>query len=342
MDRKIIINQSLYPIFSFGCFLVSFLILLVLLFKNYSLMLLWVNMFLGLGTILYSIHIRKIKKYFNILIQDTKNIIDNQPLNTPYIDGESSIAVMSSHLRILDSRMKGMIERLKQDQLNLKDYIEDISHQIKTPLTSMILREEMLLELMDDSKEKDLILNIYNQSIRIKDLTESLLHLAQIDSHSIEYKKAEYRLEEIIQEVDEMLIPLKEEYKVQFNLKNLDNIVYCDKKWLNEAIENILKNCIEQKRDSKIDIYSINYESFIEIYIKDYGQGFSKDDINKVFDRFYQGHTSKGKGVGIGLALSKGIIEGHHGSISIQNKDGALFKIVLPHKTTKSKFAVTK
>jgi len=339
--EKIEKSQTLYPIFSFILFAIAILLsVLMYVSKLYSLCFL-IILLLILGMLIYIYHIKKLNHYFSILIQTTTHIIDNKPIEET-IDGESYIAVLSSHLSILDTRMKAMIERLKQEQILLKDYIEDISHQIKTPLTSMILREEMLLETMRDSKEKESVLAIYHQTEKIKELIEALLHLAQIEAHSIVYEKKEYNFKDILEQLDELLIPLKEQYDVQINMKNVNYDIYCDEKWLSEAIENIIKNCIEQKEHSTIDIYCENHMSYIDIYIQDHGNGFEEEDMAHVFERFYQGKARKGKGIGIGLAISKGIIEGHHGHISISNHQGALFKMTLPHKTTKGKYTVTK
>lgn len=334
-------SQTLYPIFSFVFFMISIVLSLLMYIYQLYFLCLFIVILLGLGIISYMIYVRKINNYFLLLIQSTSNIIENKPIET-VIDGESSIAILSSHLAILDTRMKAMIERLNQEKILLKDYIEDISHQIKTPLTSMILREEMLLELIDDHEEKEIILSIYHQTEKIKDLIDSLLQLAIVESHSIQYDKKEYDFKDILDHINEVLAPLKERYDVQINMSHVDDFVYCDERWMSEAIENIIKNCIEQKAHSTIDIYCQKHSSYIEIYIQDHGNGFEKEDIPHVFERFYQGKSRKGKGVGIGLALSKGIIEAHHGSIEISNHEGALFKIILPYKNTKSKYTVTK
>lgn len=334
-------SQTLYPILSFIFFLLALILSIFVYFYQTYVLSLLVIILLILGIISYVYHLNKLKRYLSLLIQMTSNIIDHRPVEV-IIDGESQIAVLSSHLSILDKRMKAMIERLNKEQLLLKDYIEDISHQIKTPLTSMILREEMLLEMVEEEKEREMILSIYHQTEKIKDLIESLLHLARIESHSIEYDKKEYDFRDILEHVNDILAPLKEKYDVQIIMDNVDHFIYCDERWMSEAIENIIKNCIEQKEHSTIDIYCQKYSSYIEIYIQDHGNGFDNEDIPHIFERFYQGKSRKGKGIGIGLFMSKAIIEDHHGCIEISNHNGALFKITLPYKNTKSKFTVTK
>lgn len=341
MATKVVKGQHEYPIFSFCFFMIGIVLLIIQIIYDITYLSWFIIICIIIGILLYIKHIRTLKTELKILIDTTQKIIDNQSIELTQIDSESYISVLSSSLFILDTRMKGMIDQLNKEQLKLKDYIEDISHQIKTPLTSMMLREEMLLETVENSKEKDIILQIYKQTEKIKELTETLLHLAQIDSHTIIYHKNEYKLIDILENINEVLTPLKEQYQVDFNIKDAGYNIYCDEKWMSEAIENILKNCIEQKSNSNIDIYCKNYSSFIEIYIQDYGQGFLEEERKHIFERFYQGKVKKTKGVGIGLALSKGIIEGHYGTIEAINNNGALFKIILPHKNMKSKYTVT-
>lgn len=341
MATRVVKSQTLYPAFSFIFFIIAGIFAILGFIKQNIYFYIPVIIMLGIGIFIYILFVNRMKNHISILIQTTSDMIDGQLQQKQIIDGESSLAVLSSHLFILETRMRGMIERLNQEQKHLKDYIENISHQIKTPLTSMMLREEMLLEMIDDPQEKELLLQIYHQTEKIKELIESLLHLAQIESHSIEYHKKENDFDDMIQHIDELLQPLKETHDVQFQLHDTNHMIYCDEKWMSEALENILKNCIEQKDHSTIDICCENHSSYIHIYIQDHGNGFQKEDIPHIFERFYRGQSQKGQGIGIGLAMSKGIIDDHHGNIEIMNKNGALFKITLPHKNTKSKFTVT-
>ena len=338
METRVTKSQTLYPFFSFACFFIVFFLCVFSYFQYQSAFSLVIALLLSMGIMNYCFYVRKLKKQLQSLILISQDIIEQKPHHSLIIDGESPIAVLSSHLTILDTRMKAMIERLHLEKAHLKDYIEDISHQIKTPLTSMILREEMLLEMIQDESQKELLLQIYHQTEKIKDLVESLLHLAQIESHSIDYHKKEYILKDLLEHISESLSPLKEKYDVYFHYFNTDTLIYCDEKWMSEAIENILKNCIEQKEHSTIDISCQNHSSYLTISIQDHGDGFLKEDLPHIFERFYRGKHPKGDGIGIGLAMSKGIIEAHHGHIEVMNHQGALFQITLPYKNTKSKF----
>lgn len=295
-----------------------------------------------LGILAYLYHVKKTEKVLAILINNTANIIEDKGKPLLEIDGESYLAVLSNHLALLDTRMKGLVDKLYQEQIYLKDYIEDISYQIKTPLTSMMLREEMLQELITDEKQLELLNHIYRQSESIEHLVESLLQLAKIDAHAVDYHKDYYYFNDLIDQIKDHLFSLLQDYDVSIQIQNTDHQLYCDEYWMVEALENIIKNCVEQKRHSSIDIWSDNHSSYIDIYIQDHGDGINEEDRQHIFERFYRGQESKKAGIGIGLAISQGIIFDHHGHISVENHHGALFHIVLPHKSTKSKVTVTK
>lgn len=321
-----------YPLFSFGLIIFTVILSIINIYLKNDILLMMMPVILVFIMISYMIFIKKLNNYILLLVEITQNIIDQDDKKFPYLDGESSIAVLYSHLSILDTRIKNLIDTLKKEQQKLKGYIEDISHQIKTPLTAMILKEEMLLE----HEQNDILLSIYHSTEKVQYLIESLLRLAQIESHTITYKKENYDLQGLIVQVEDQLSALLEYYQVCIHYQ-LDNHIYCDEDWMSEALENILKNCIE--RGNNVDITTKDTPSYIEIYIHDDGCGFEQKDLPHLFEKFYKGES---QGVGIGLSLAKAIISDHHGTIEAYNQSGAMFKITLPHKITKNKVIVTK
>ena len=134
--------------------------------------------------------------------------------------------------------------------------------------------------------------------------------------------------------------PLLDKYQVTIQCE-FSKEIYCDPRWFEEALENIIKNCVEQEECSQVMISC--KESLMEtyLYIQDNGSGFSKDDLPHIFERFYH-NVHKKESIGIGLSVSQAIIHQHHGTISAKNHHGALFTIALPKKITKSKYSVTK
>lgn len=324
-------KTTTYPVLSFIFMIITIILSFINLYFKSQICSFLIPVILIISLISYFVFIKKLNRYILLLVEITQNIIDQEDRQFPYLDGEGSIAVLYSHLSVLDTRLKNLVHTLKEEQLKLKDYIEDISHQIKTPLTSMLLKEEILLE--NDNNE--ILLSIYNSTEKIKHLIELLLHFAQIESHSIVYKKENYDLQSLLNHVEDHLSTLLEHYQVQISYA-VNNLIYCDEDWMSEALENIIKNCVE--RGNNVDITSKDSSTYVEIYIHDDGLGFADKDLLHIFERFYK---SNSQGVGIGLSLAKAIINDHHGTIEAYNHNGAMFKITLPHKITKNKVSVT-
>lgn len=340
MEKHINKSQTLYSLSSLFIFVCILLMAGINLYITQSLLNVLVIMFCIGGITIHFIYIHHMKSLLLKLINMTQMIIDQESKEFPIIDGESYISVLSNHLHLLNQRMQGVVEQLNKEKQNLKIYIENISHQMKTPLTALFLKEDILLESTTDMQHQ-IVEQIIFQTEKIHHCIESLLHLAQLESHTIQYHKKEYLLDELIDSIQQRLLPLMEEHHVSFQLQDTEHIIYCDFQWMSEAIENILKNCIEQKDHSSIDIMCIPETTYTKIKIHDHGKGFLTEDIPHIFERFYRNQYQSNEGIGIGLAITHQIIEDHHGSIHIYNEQGAIFEIVLPHKETKSKYTIT-
>ena len=282
-------------------------------------------------------HIIEKRKHsqLNYLIQNVDDIIDHKQIEI--IDGEGEIALLSHKLFTLNKRYYALIEQMHQEQLKLKDYIEDISHQLKTPITSMRINEELLLESSVSQKQKDQLVALHTQTLKMNDLVNDLLTLALIDSQSIEFQFQDYPIEVLIEDIEEDLDYLLIEKEMNIELHYSQEKILCDKKWFEEALKNIIKNCIEKNEKSIVSIDVETIETLTILKIHDQGKGFIEEDIPHLFDRFYRGKNKDYEGVGIGLALSKAIIEQHHGIIEARNDHGALFEIRIPKLLAKKK-----
>lgn len=277
----------------------------------------------------------KNKKELMYLISNVDAIIDQRPLDI--IDGEGEISLLSHKIFILNKRYHSLIEAFKQEQIALKDYIEDISHQLKTPITSMRLNEELLLEVIQDQKQKEKLEHIYQQTLKMNQLVNDLLTLALLDSQSIEFHYEHYPIELLIENVEEDLQYLMIQNHMNIQLHHHNESLLCDEKWMSEALKNVIKNCIEKNKDGVVDINIEDYDTFILLQIQDHGNGFLEEDIPHLFERFYRGKNKDYQGVGIGLSLSKAIIEQHHGFIKVMNKNGAFIEITIPKLLAKKK-----
>ena len=313
----------------------SFLwIIIYWLIDNNTCLYLLVGNLILLGWIYHILNSRH-KQELQLLIENADAIIDQKVLNI--IDGEGEISVLSHKLYILSKRYYTLIENMKKEQMKLKDYIEDISHQLKTPITSMRLNEELLLETLKIDSQKEKVQQIYQQTLKINHLVNDLLTLALLDSNSIEFKYDHYPIDLLIEDIEEDLEYLLQEKQMRIELQAHDEYILCDKKWLEEALKNIIKNNIEKNTKSTIDITIQETDSLTQMIIQDHGEGFEEEDLPHLFERFYRGKKKDYQGIGIGLALSKEIIEHHHGIIQASNKNGAHIEISIPKILAKKK-----
>ena len=214
-------------------------------------------------------------------------------------------------------------ELLAEDKLRMANAIADISHQLKTPLTSMMVMNDLLKTEEDADKRKEFLNTQSTQLDRMNWLIQTLLKLSKLDAGTIELKS------ESIFDKDLILEALKP-FDIQMDLRGISNIVNtigtsfkCDKNWTIEAIQNIIKNCIEHMESGgTLTISSEDTNIYNQIIIADMGCGIAKEDLPHIFERFYKGKNAIKDSVGIGLALAKSIITSQHGDILVESKEG--------------------
>lgn len=246
---------------------------------------------------------------------------------------EDELSILKNELYKITIKLKEVAENSQKDKTTLKDSLSDISHQIKTPITSILIMLDNILsdENMPEDIKKDFIKDIKREIVNIKFLVESILKLSKIDSNSIKFIKKEVFIKDIINEAVKNVSMLSELKNIEIIVLGDDSIkTICDLKWQVEAITNILKNCIEHSYENK-KIY-INYNQnnmYTELKIEDNGTGIDAKDLPHIFERFYKGKNSSSDSVGIGLALSKSIIESNNGYIQVDSElnKGTIFII---------------
>lgn len=237
---------------------------------------------------------------------------------------EDELSILKNELYKITIMLKEVAENSQKDKTTLKDSLSDISHQIKTPITSILIMLDNILsdENMPEDIKKDFIKDIKREIINIKFLVESILKLSKIDSNSIKFIKKEVFIKDIINEAVKNVSMLSELKNIEIIVSGDDSIkTICDLKWQVEAITNILKNCIEHSYENR-KIY-INYNQnnmYTELKIEDNGTGIDVKDLPHIFERFYKGKNSSSDSVGIGLALSKSIIESNNGYIQVDSE----------------------
>ncbi len=222
--------------------------------------------------------------------------------------------------------LKETAELSVKEKENLSTAIADISHQLKTPLTSIRIMLDNIQDDPDMEKEvrEDFLMEISKQIDWISSLVISLLKIAKFDAGTIKMENEEIHVQKLIDAVIGNLAILIELKEIEIITKIDEKAVFlADYKWQQEALTNILKNAIEHSNQkSKIYIETENTSVFLKIKIRDEGQGISKIDQKHIFERFYKAKNSSENSIGIGLALAKTIIEKNNGYVNVDSEVG--------------------
>jgi signal transduction histidine kinase len=246
---------------------------------------------------------------------------------------EGDLSKLTKSFNSMGEVIRGNIFALKKEKKFLVDLLSDISHQLKTPLSAMILYNDILLNRsVSPEQSKTFLVNNQNQLNRMQWLIQNLLKLAKIDANAIELEIEEGSLRETIEDTIEILESKAETAKVRVEfLEGSDVLLKQDRLWLQEAFINVIKNGIEHtKEEGIVQVELEENPVFIRIFVKDNGEGIAEEELPNIFKRFYKGKSSKkSDSVGIGLALAKSIIEKHGGYIEVSSKlnQGSTFAI---------------
>lgn len=236
---------------------------------------------------------------------------------------EDELSILKNEIYKTTIMLKEAAENSSKDKLNLKKSLEDISHQLKTPLTSILVMLDNIIEdsNMEEKIRNDFIVDIKRNVLNINFLVQSLLKLSKFDANTIHFVKQENDLKTIVEESIKNVSTLCDlrNINIKLNIKENSKII-CDDKWQIEALTNIIKNAIEHsKNDSNIIINIENNNVYSTIEVIDFGEGIAKKDIKHIFERFYRCKNTKTDSIGIGLALAKTIIEEDKGTISVES-----------------------
>lgn len=245
-----------------------------------------------------------------------------------YSEGE--LGVLQSEIYKMTVRLREQQQKLQEDKIYLASSIADISHQIRTPLTSVNLLVSFLSEAdISDVERRKFSQELYDQLSRIDWLITALLKISRLDAGIVQFNRENAFFSELLkQAAAPLLIPI--ELREQTLLVETDGTFSGDILWTCEALTNIIKNCMEHTPNGgEIKIRALENALFSEVVISDNGQGIDKDDLPHVFERFYKGKDSDDKSIGIGLALAKMIITKQNGTVKAENKPdgGAMFTI---------------
>lgn len=246
-------------------------------------------------------------------------------------NSEDDLSLLDNQIYRTAVKFREQAENSNKDKENLQKSLSDISHQLKTPLTSIIVMVDNILDDDDMPLEirREFLSDIKHNTSTVSFLVQSLLTFSKLDAEAIRFKYADVDVKNIIDECIKNTAVMAEILGVRLETDCNDIILNCDRKWLCEAITNIIKNCIEHSHNGNIKITAEQNKLYTKISIKDNGSGIDKEDLPHIFERFYKGKNSSDDSVGIGLALAKSIIEKQSGYIGVSSELGAGSEFVI-------------
>lgn len=247
---------------------------------------------------------------------------------------EGELSILRSEVTKMMLRIREQNEALKKEKTHLADSLADIAHQLRTPLTSANLILSLLGKHPDENQQKAFVREAELLLMRMDWLITALLKISRLDAGIVEFKQEQVNAESLIRTaLRPLLIPMElHQMKVKMNAPE-EIWIQGDFGWLTEAIQNILKNCMESAGENgRIEITLKDTLLYSEIEIHDSGKGFDKEELPRLFERFYRGKSQNMAGYGIGLALCKMIITRQGGTITAKNhpQGGAVFHIRFP------------
>jgi signal transduction histidine kinase len=284
-------------------------------------------LFFTLNYFQFSFFYKRIRK----LTLGAKRVVEGDYAISINENKEGDFSKLAVSFNSMKEVIRNNISQLKSEKQFLADILSDISHQLKTPLSSMIVYNDiMLTKELSREQSRTFLLNNQNQLNRMQWLIQSILKLAKLDAKAIEFHKENQSLNETLQEAVDALESRALNGNVKVIIKEKEDInLNHDRLWLEEAFINIIKNGIEHTQASgEIMIELAENPIYRRVIIEDNGEGIIEEDLPHIFKRFYKAKTSrKSESVGIGLALAKSIVEAHNGVIEVQSKpyEGAKF-----------------
>lgn len=250
---------------------------------------------------------------------------------------EGELSILHSEITKMTVRIREQNAALNQEKERLADSLADIAHQLRTPLTAANLILSLLANSPDANERNAWVRETEELLARMDWLITSLLKLSRLDAGIVVFQSQQVDVNELISvALRPFLIPM-ELHNIAWHIDVPNGMrLQGDPAWLAEAVQNILKNCLESIGDNgRITMVGTDNPLFTELAIRDSSAGFATEDLPGLFDRFYRGKHSAAAGYGIGLSLCKTIITRQGGTITADNhpQGGAVFVIRFPRPT---------
>lgn len=243
---------------------------------------------------------------------------------------EGELSILANEVKNLFAKLREQNEVLKKEKLELSNSLADISHQLRTPLTSInIVLSLLQAPEISDERRFELVSELMTLLCATDRLVTMLLKIAQIDASAVEFQSKTVRVSDCVRNavsVIEIAMDIKNQ---KLNLKIGDETFKGDLDWTTEAVGNILKNCMEHTPENgTITVEAEETPIYTMIKITDTGDGIPKEDLTHLFERFYKGSNSSKNSFGIGMNLALLIVAKQNGTLKASNeKGGACFEI---------------
>lgn len=241
-------------------------------------------------------------------------------------NAEGELSILKNEIYKLSEKLLRQTELLQEDKRFLAKSLSDISHQLKTPLTSLLMMVELLSEEgLPEEKRREFLENVRRGLERMEWLVLSLLKLSRLDADAVEFQRESLDAYELLLEAAAPLSYLPEAKGVRLLLEPSEEPVTLlgDRQWLLEALGNLLKNCMEHTPEGgSVSLTYGGNNLYTELRIADTGEGIASEDLPHIFERFYRGKNSGSQSVGIGLALAKEIVSRQKGKIAVESAPG--------------------
>ena len=288
--------------------------------SQFVMLFLW-TLLLFLGTMLFLYRRERLYRKSENIIKDY--IDGNYTVHLPQ-SNEGNIYQLLASVDQLATMLQAKNDTEQKTKEFLKNTISDISHQLKTPLSALMMYQEIIENEPDNPETvKEFSFKIGTALKRIEQLIQSMLKITRIDAGSIYFEKSNYSIPNILNHaINELTTRADNEKKEIVIDGDLEQMLYCDIEWTGEAVGNIVKNALDHTdAGGKITISWERTPAMIRIFITDNGHGIAGEDIHHIFKRFYRSkNTSDSQGIGLGLPLAKAIVEGQGGILSVQSE----------------------
>ncbi len=281
------------------------------------LLLLWL---VGAGTF------RSLFRQIRQLTEQSEAMLQQRTSGMEVRQAEGDLGTLASSLTRLSQRIQYLLDRLQQEKLFLRDFMLDISHQLKTPLTVLRLNHDLLCtgDAVPAAKQAEFLQADLQQLDRMEWLIAGQLKMARLEACAVAYTMEEQPLRETCTRAMAQFSALAKQREVVLRNQVPPSIFLLqDTAWLSEAISNLIKNALEHTTNGTITCQAVETPLSTQLLITDTGTGISKEKLSHLFDRFYNGgNTVNAQSVGIGLAIAKRIVEDHHGDLTMTSTPG--------------------